>query len=157
MRSGGVRAAAGDLAGAAGDWRRAEAVYAAHPPAGGQAAVLWACCRSSLAGLAGAAGSGVSDAEGAERAEAAMALLRLAARGGHRDLAPCQTEPGLDPLRSRADFRLLMMDAGLPDRPVRVGPMTDPVPTQDGPGPTVARTAEANVKDRLPIAEEAPW
>ncbi len=121
LRSGGVRAAAGDLAGAAADWRRAEALYAGHPPAGGQYAVLWASCRGSLAGLAGAAGSGVSAAEGAEHAEAAMAHLRRAVTNGHRDFAHCQAEPGLDPLRSRADFRLLMMDLAFPGEPFAPG------------------------------------
>src|SRR5262249_4445807 len=43
MRSGHARAAAGDLAGAAADWRRAAALYAGHPP-GGESAIFRACC-----------------------------------------------------------------------------------------------------------------
>ena len=121
LRSGGVRAAAGDLAGAAADWRRADGLYASHPPAGRQYAVLWACCRGSLAGLAGAAGSGVSAAEGTAHAEEAMTLLRRAVASGHRDFAHCQAEPGLDPLRSRDDFRLMMMDLAFPDVPFAPG------------------------------------
>ena len=39
LRSGHARAAAGDLAGAAADWRRAAALYAAHPPVGESAIV----------------------------------------------------------------------------------------------------------------------
>ena len=116
-----MRAAAGDLAGAAADWRRAEGLYASHPPGGGEAAILRACCRGSLAGLAGAAGSGVSAAEGTAHAEAAMALLRRAVAGGYRDLDHFQAEPGLDPLRSRDDFRLMMMDLAFPDEPFALG------------------------------------
>ncbi len=121
LRSGTVRAAGGDPAGAAADWRRAEGLFASHPPKGGQEAILWASCRASLAGLAGAAGSGVSAAEGAAHAEEAMALLRRAVAGGYRDFAHFRAEPGLDPLRSRDDFRLMMMDLAFPDVPFAPG------------------------------------
>ena len=112
-----MRAAAGDPAGAAADWRRAEGLFASHPPGEDRRRVLWASCRGSLAGLAGAAGPGVSPAEGAAHAEAAMALLRRAVACGYRELDHIRAEPGLDPLRSRDDFRLLMMDMGFPVEP----------------------------------------
>jgi eukaryotic-like serine/threonine-protein kinase len=117
LRSGGVRAAVGDLAGAASDWHRAEALFASHPPNVMESMVFWACCRSSMAGLAGKAGSGISSAEGAAYAEGAMALLRRAIAGDYRELDHVQAEHGLDPLRSRPDFQLLMMDLAFPTDP----------------------------------------
>jgi hypothetical protein len=43
-----------------------------------------------------------------------MALLRRAASMGHRSPDAYRTEDALDPLRSRDDFRLLMMDLEFP-------------------------------------------
>jgi serine/threonine-protein kinase len=121
MRFGFARRAAGDPAGAAADWRRAEALYASHPPEG-EGAIFRACCHGALAGLAGAGGSGVSADDGASHAERAMAVLRQACAGGYRDRALLRVEPGLDPLRGRADFQLLMMDLALPADPFAAAP-----------------------------------
>ena len=100
---------------------RAAALYAGHPPGRGEPAIFRACCRGSLAGLAGKAGSGISAAEGPAHAEEAMAILRRAVAGGYRDPDHLRVEPGLDPLRSRDDFRLLMMDLAFPDEPFAPG------------------------------------
>jgi tetratricopeptide (TPR) repeat protein len=113
MRLGNVRAAAGDAAGAAAIWRRAAAKFASHPP-GGESAIFRACCHGALAGLAGVAGSSVSNAEGTAEAENAMDVLRQAVAHGYRDRDLMLIEPGLDPLRTRPDFRLLMMDLAMP-------------------------------------------
>ena len=67
-----------------------------------------------LAGLAGRGSPGLSAAEAAVEAEAAMGLLHKAVAMGYRDLALFRSEAALDPLRDRADFRLLMMDLAFP-------------------------------------------
>jgi hypothetical protein len=76
-----------------------------------------ACARAALAGLAGRPGSGVSSAEGASEADATMAALRRAVAMGYRSLAAFRNEDALDPLRGRADFKLLMMDLAMPVEP----------------------------------------
>ncbi len=121
LRSGGAKAAAGDTAGAAADWRRAAGLHAAHPPAGGEPAISRACCHGALAGLAGMPGSGVSAAEAAVQAGTAIAILRRLDAGGYRDPDFLMVEPGLAPLRSRDDFRLLMMDVQFPAEPFEGG------------------------------------
>jgi len=129
LRSGSVRAAAGDAAGAAALWRRAAAKFASHPPQG-ESAVFRACCHGSLAGLAGAARAGVSAACGAAQAEEAMAILRREVAGGYRDVDLLRVEPGLDALRRRDDFRQMMMDLEFPVDPFawRVDKAFRPVP-----------------------------
>jgi serine/threonine-protein kinase len=116
LRSGSVTAAAGDLAGAAADWRRAAALYAGNPP-NGVPAIFRACCHGALAGLAGKGGSGITAAEASGQAEEAMAILRRAIAAGYNDIDLIRVEPGLDPLRSRDDFRRLMSDLTFPADP----------------------------------------
>jgi tetratricopeptide (TPR) repeat protein len=129
LRSGSVRAAAGDAAGAATLWRRAAAKFASHPP-GGESAILRACCHGALARLAGVAGAEVSASDGAAQAEEAMAILRREVAGGYRDVALLRVEPGLDALRTRGDFREMMMDLLFPVDPfaLRVDEDFQPVP-----------------------------
>jgi len=118
LRSGAVGRAAGDAAGATADWRHAAALYASHsPPPGAEPTIFRACCHGSLAGLAGVEGSGVSSAEGTTQTEEAMAILSRAIAAGYRDVDLLRVEPGLEPLRSRDDFRLLMMDLMMPLQP----------------------------------------
>jgi hypothetical protein len=66
--------------------------------------------------LAGQA-PGVSAAEGASEAEAAMAARRRSVGMGYRSPDIFRSDDGLDPLRRRDDFRLLMMDVAFPDNP----------------------------------------
>jgi eukaryotic-like serine/threonine-protein kinase len=40
---------------------------------------------------------------------------------GFHNLQAIQAEPGLDPLRGRADFRLLLMDLAMPADPFAKG------------------------------------
>ena len=79
-----------------------------------------ACCRAALAGLAGRDGSGVSAAEASSEAGKAMALLKKAVGMGYRNADTFRTEPALEPLRNRDDFRLLMMDLEFPADPFAV-------------------------------------
>jgi tetratricopeptide (TPR) repeat protein len=116
LRSGQVRLAASDIPGAAADWHSAIQVYEGLPPYGGEMALFQAGCHAMLSRVAGTIGSGVSTAEGDFEAERSMAILRrIVAEGYH---APeISNESCLDPLRSRPDFQLLMMDVAFPGYP----------------------------------------
>jgi hypothetical protein len=70
-----------------------------------------------MADLAAAPGSGVSATEAASAAETAMALLHKAVATGYCQADAFRTDDALDPLRSRDDFRLLIMDLTLPADP----------------------------------------
>jgi hypothetical protein len=50
-----------------------------------------------------------------------MDWLRQAVAGGYRKLTVLRTDLDLDPLRSRPDFQLLMMDLAFPDDPFARG------------------------------------
>ena len=119
-----TRGELGDRAGAADDARRAIAMSEGLSPS------PWnlfetACCHAALAGLAGRAGSGVSAAEGSEEATRAMGWLRRAVGVGYRNANEVRIESALDPLRSRDDFRLIMMDLAFPAEPFA---LTQPIP-----------------------------
>ena len=80
-----------------------------------------AVIHARLAGLAPRPGSGLSAAEGRAEADRAMTWLRKAVDGGFR---PPRGEPGhepFDPLRSRPDFQLLLMDLAFPAEPFARG------------------------------------
>jgi tetratricopeptide (TPR) repeat protein len=51
-------------------------------------------------------------------ADRAMDALREAVRAGYRDVEHMSRDPDLDPLRSRADFRALMLDLAFPSDPI---------------------------------------
>jgi hypothetical protein len=72
------------------------------------------CCHAALAGLAGRAGSGVSAAEWEIEAARAVEWLGRAVAMGYRNANEIRVESALDPLRSRDDFKLLMMDVAFP-------------------------------------------
>ncbi len=74
-----------------------------------------------LSGLAGRARSGVTAAEGKAAAAKAMDYLGRAVAVGYRNANEIRIESALDPLRSRDDFRLLMMDLAMPDDPFARG------------------------------------
>jgi hypothetical protein len=59
----------------------------------------------------------VSAANAAGEAARAITALSRAAGLGYRDLHAWRTDRALDPLRSRDDFRLLMMDVSFPTEP----------------------------------------
>ena len=117
LRRGQARLAVGDPAGSAADWRRAVATFEDMPPRDPEAAFLEACCHAMLAGAAGQVGSGVPPGDGPIEAGRAMDILRQAVAIGFRNARRYRTEPALAPLRDRDDFRLLIMDLAMPDRP----------------------------------------
>ena len=78
-------------------------------------------CHAMLASVAGRAGSGIAGSERSSEEEAAMGILRGIIEGGYHD-RELINESSLDPLRSRSDFRLLMMDVAFPADPFAGGP-----------------------------------
>jgi hypothetical protein len=73
-----------------------------------------AMIHAGLAGIATRPGSGVSAAQGQAEADRAMTWLRTAIDGGFRPPAQTWAESALNPLRSRLDFQVLMMDMAFP-------------------------------------------
>jgi hypothetical protein len=61
--------------------------------------------------------SRMTAAEGKAESERAMHVLRQAVAAGYRDLTWMRIDTDLDPLRSRPDFQLLMMDLAFPSDP----------------------------------------
>jgi hypothetical protein len=116
-RRGLARRDLGEPSGAAADTRKALELWDDLPSRSGQEWFETACGHAALAGLAGQPGSGVSAAEAESQAETAMALLCKAVGLGYRSPDAFRTDDALDPLRSRADFQLLMMDVALPADP----------------------------------------
>ena len=117
LRCGLARRDEGDAAGAAADWRRADALLEGAGALAPDFTFIQACCHSSLSWAAGRPGSGVSAGEADAEAAKALALLRRAAETGFRNLATYRNETALDPLRNRPDFRALMMDLAFPAEP----------------------------------------
>jgi tetratricopeptide (TPR) repeat protein len=107
----------GDAASAAADTRRALGLCDGVRPRSVWVLFDMACCHAALAGLAGQAGSGVSATEGEDQAARAMESLRQAIAVGYRDASQLRIESALASLRSRDDFKLLMMDLAMPADP----------------------------------------
>jgi eukaryotic-like serine/threonine-protein kinase len=76
-----------------------------------------ACFRSQLSGMAAKPGSGLTAADAGSLGEQAVDALRRAVAAGLRDFAFMRRDPDLDPLRSRPDFQVLMMDLEFPEEP----------------------------------------
>jgi serine/threonine-protein kinase len=55
--------------------------------------------------------------ERSEQAARALAALRRAVAHGYRSTTALESDPSFDPLRDRAEFRLLLLDIALPDDP----------------------------------------
>jgi hypothetical protein len=113
-RRGLARRDAGDAGRAVADARRALGMYEALPFRSGE---LWfdtACCHAPQCGLSGHDGAGVSAAEADDEATRAIVALSKAASMGYRHAYAWRTESALDPLRSRQDFLLLLMDVAFP-------------------------------------------
>jgi eukaryotic-like serine/threonine-protein kinase len=117
LRCGLARRDQGDAAGAAADWRRADALLEGAGTLAPDFTFIQACCHSSLSWAAGRTGSGVSAGEAEAEAAKALGLLRRAAETGFRNLATYRNETALDTLRDRAEFRLLLMDLAFPTAP----------------------------------------
>ncbi|HMF35854.1 MAG TPA: hypothetical protein VKF17_04415 [Isosphaeraceae bacterium] len=77
-----------------------------------------ACFRSLLWGIAAQPGSGMTPADVASLGEKAVETLHWAVAAGLQDAALMRRDADLDPLRSRPDFPMLMMDLAFPDEPL---------------------------------------
>ena len=76
-----------------------------------------ACFRSLLSGIADQRESGLTRDEAESLAEKAVETLRRAVAAGLQDVAFMRQDTDLDPLRSRADFQLLLLDLAFPEDP----------------------------------------
>jgi serine/threonine protein kinase/tetratricopeptide (TPR) repeat protein len=120
LRSGQVKLAAGDIPGAVADFRLALAAKESFPARSGELGMFEAGCHAMLSRVGGVKDSGISVGEGRVEADKAMAILRRTVAEGFR--APeLRGESSLEPLRSRPDFQLLMMDVAFPTRPFAHG------------------------------------
>ena len=73
-------------------------------------------CHAMLSSVAGVSGSGVPATDGPPEVERAMAIIRrIFAEDYHAPVL--QTESCLEPLRSRPEFQLLMLDVPFPASP----------------------------------------
>src|SRR5262249_34949546 len=93
------------------------ALYESVPSLSGEETFFISCTLAALSGLAGNADAGVSVGEGKAAADRAMIVLRRAVAMGYRNVEVYCKESSLDPLRSRPDFQLLMMDLAMPAEP----------------------------------------
>ncbi len=107
---------------AAADIRRALEFYDETSMTSGWELFEAACGHAALAGLAGHARSPVSAADGTVEAAIAMDCLHRAVARGYRNLNELRIESALDPLRSREDFRSLLMDMAIPADPFAARP-----------------------------------
>jgi serine/threonine-protein kinase len=114
-----ARQRSGRPAEAAIEFRRAVAIMerlAVHQPDGYNLYNL-ACFRSLLSGVGAQPGSGLTVDDVNHLGQMAVDSLRQAAAAGSADVAFMRRDTDLDPLRSRADFQLLLMDLTFPDEP----------------------------------------
>jgi eukaryotic-like serine/threonine-protein kinase len=107
----------GHVAEAAQAYRKALAILERLPTLPAYDHYNVAITHSRLAGLGPRPGSGLSAAEGQAEANQAMTWLRTAVDRGFRQLAAMRAAPELNPLRSRPDFQLLLMDLAMPEKP----------------------------------------
>ena len=114
---GGIHLKAGRTAEAVASIRRAIAIWMRLSSRNPLDLYNLSCSHAQLSSLAAAPGSGMTAAEGRAEADRAMEWLRQAVAAGYRKLANMRIDPDLDPLRSRPDFQLLMMDLAFPAEP----------------------------------------
>jgi tetratricopeptide (TPR) repeat protein len=110
----------GDLAGAVGAARRSVELFGMLPSQSAEQLFELACAHAVLSGLAGRAGSPVPAAAGRAEGHAAMDALRRALVPGNVYPDRLRTDPALDPIRDRDDFRMLMQDVGFPTWPFAI-------------------------------------
>jgi serine/threonine-protein kinase len=115
---GAVKHAAGQFTAAATAYRQAIGILRGLPAPGPDDYYNLARYHSRLAGLAGASGSGITAEEAGSEAERAMEYLRRAASTGFRIRSLVAMDRDLDPLRTRSDFQILMMDLTFPEDPL---------------------------------------
>ena len=113
-RFGLIKLATADSADAIADLRRALRLLEGEPSLTPDGWFDLASCLGSLSGLAGMPDLKMTAADRERLAGRALNALHQASSMGFHNLQAIQTEPGLAPLRSRDDFRLLLMDMAMP-------------------------------------------
>ena len=114
---GATQLVAGRVAEAVASWRRAIAIGDPLRSNYNEPLYHLAGCHALLGGVAGAPGSGLPAGEGPVELDRAMDTLRRAVAAGYSSFDWMRRDPDLDPLRSRPDFQLLMMDLAMPADP----------------------------------------
>jgi hypothetical protein len=97
------------------------ALYPTLPALIAEDALRYASCHASLSTLAGLSGTQVPAGDKDADADRAMSLLRRAVGMGYRDAETYRTDPALEGIRDREDFRLLLMDVDFPKDPFARG------------------------------------
>jgi serine/threonine-protein kinase len=115
--AGGIHLKAGRTAEGVDSIRRAVAIWMRMPSRTLYDLYNLSCSHAKLASLAAEPSSGMTPAEGRAEADRAMERLREAVAAGYRKLVILRTDTDLDPLRSRDDFKFLMMDVAFPAEP----------------------------------------
>jgi tetratricopeptide (TPR) repeat protein len=116
---------AGRLPDAVASIRQGVAIYERLPTLRLEDQYNVACGHALLAGLAAMPGSGMTADEGRIEADWAMRWLHRAVAAGYRNVSVMRKDPDLNPLRSRPDFQLLMMDLAFPAEPFAWGDDAD--------------------------------
>jgi eukaryotic-like serine/threonine-protein kinase len=114
---GATQQSAGEIGEAVTSWRRAIASDQRHPTQSNETLYFLACCHALLGGISDTPGSGLLPAQGASELDTAMAVLKGAIEGGYRNIIWMKRDPDLDPLRSRRDFKALILDLEFPREP----------------------------------------
>jgi tetratricopeptide (TPR) repeat protein len=110
-------AGAGRVAEAVTATRRAIALREAIPAKTVESRFELARNHALLAALAGQPHSELSAADGTVESDRTIAALRDAVAAGYRKLDQARTDPDLDSVRSRSDFRVLLLDIAFPVDP----------------------------------------
>jgi serine/threonine-protein kinase len=113
--------AAGRAAEAVTAWRRAVAIGERLRSPYDQPLYHLAGCHAFLGAAAGVPGSGLAAEEGPVELGRAMDTLSRAVAAGYRDVHWMRRDPDLDPLRSRPDFQVLLMELDFPADPFARG------------------------------------
>jgi tetratricopeptide (TPR) repeat protein len=117
VRLGRWHQAAGRWAQAGNDFRQVVAILEQLPRPTPENLYDLACYHALLSEALERQGLASSVAEGRAAGDQAMRRLREAVAAGFLNLAHMRADPDLDPLRSRLDFQLLMMDLSFPADP----------------------------------------
>jgi serine/threonine-protein kinase len=112
---GGLHKKSGRTADAVASLRQAVAILERLPSRRPADLYNLACGHALLAGLAARPASGMTPAEARAESDAGIGWLRRAVAAGYRKLTFMRIDSDLDPLRSRKDFQLLMMDLAMPE------------------------------------------
>jgi serine/threonine-protein kinase len=109
--------AAGRAADAVVTWRRAITIEERMRSPYDELFYYLAGCHAFLGAAAAVPGSGLSAEEGPVELGRALDALRRAIAAGYRDVTWMQRDSDLDPLRSRPDFQVLLLDLAFPADP----------------------------------------